>query len=59
MNEIKNIMQISKMKSISIEILKKNHSEMNSSMSQMKISIKSLVNRVEQVQNKVSGKKTK
>jgi hypothetical protein len=37
-----------------IEILKKNQSEMNSSVFQIKISIESLANRVDQVENRVS-----
>jgi hypothetical protein len=35
-----------------IEILKKNQSEMNSSISQLKISIEILVNTVEQIKNR-------
>jgi predicted nucleic acid-binding Zn-ribbon protein len=60
MNEIKKTMQNMKEESNKdIEILKKNQSEMNNLMSQIKISIESLVNRVEQVENRVSGTKDK
>jgi uncharacterized coiled-coil protein SlyX len=59
-NEIKKIMQdMSEEHSKDIEILKKNQSEMNSSIFQIKISIKTLVSRVEQVENRVSGTKGK
>jgi predicted nucleic acid-binding Zn-ribbon protein len=37
-----------------IEIMKNNQSEINSTISQRKISVKSLVKRVEQVENRIS-----
>jgi hypothetical protein len=60
MNEIKKIMQdmkegINKDK----EILKNNQCEMNSSISQTKISTESFLDRVEQVENRESGKEEK
>jgi predicted nucleic acid-binding Zn-ribbon protein len=60
MNKIKKTMQNMKEDlSKDIEILKKNQSEMNSSIFQIKISIKTLVSRVEQVENRVSGTEDK
>jgi predicted nucleic acid-binding Zn-ribbon protein len=56
MNEHKNTRQY--MKEVinkDIEILKNNQSEMNNSVSQIQISFKSIGNRVEQVENRVSG----
>jgi esterase/lipase len=56
MNEIKKTMQDMKEEiNKNIKILKDNQSEMNSSISQIKISTESLVNREEQVESRVSG----
>jgi chromosome segregation ATPase len=56
MNENKKTMQDMKEETNKdIEILKNNQIEMNSSISQIKIPIKSLVNRVEPVENRGSG----
>jgi peptidoglycan hydrolase CwlO-like protein len=52
MNEIKKTMQDMKEEiNKSMETLKNNQSEINNSKSQIKISIKSLADRVEQVEN--------
>jgi hypothetical protein len=42
-----------------METLKNNQSKVNNSISQIKISIKCLVNREEQVENRVSGMEDK
>jgi prefoldin subunit 5 len=41
-----------------METLKNNKSKMNNSIAQINISFKSLANRVEQIDNRVSGTKT-
>jgi predicted nucleic acid-binding Zn-ribbon protein len=56
MNEIKKTMQDMKVEiNKDMGILKNNQSEINSPIFQIKISIDSLSNRVEQIENKVSG----
>jgi gas vesicle protein len=54
MNEIKKTMQDMKEKiNKDMEVLKNNQSEINSTISKIKISIESLANRVEQVENRI------
>jgi uncharacterized protein YdhG (YjbR/CyaY superfamily) len=59
-NEIKKTMQVMKEEvNKNMETLKSNQFEINNSICQIKISIKSLVNGVEQVEDRVSGPEDK
>jgi methyl-accepting chemotaxis protein len=59
MNEINTMQDMKEEIRKDIEILKNNQSEMNSSIPQIKISIKSLADRAEQFENRVSGTEDK
>jgi chromosome segregation ATPase len=58
-NEIKKTMQERNRKSIDMGTMKNNQSEINNSISHIKISFKSLENRVEKVVNTISGTEDK